>query len=263
MLLTRRTHRTQQIHTRTTAGGPSPCPFQTPSRNPRENPSSRARLPPEPAPAHLSQDHGNGWEGRSATGEAGKLRKSAPGAGWAHGVCSGERGSGNSRFSCSGLQAQRGAPESTSLSFSKWETLGAKVPPAGAPAPRATVPIPKGLCPTLSPHQQQRGLADTCAGPGGVGVPAQPPATLTTPATNVSGVLSLTAEPQGRGGTKVGCGGAKPAPAGAAWPGSVLDNKGSDYLALESSPGGSWRSFRAEDSIHGRDHWSVSTLQLV
>lgn len=183
MLLTRRTHRTQQIHTRTHGWRSQPGPSRLHPGTPRENPSSRARLPPEPAPC-LPSARTTGMDGRGRRrcwGGRLRPRKSAPGAGWAHGVCSGEGGSGATQgHMCpAGLRAQEGAPGVTAppLSFSQVGNTGVKNTSSGGSAPPgATVPILRkgGSVPPRSPISSSEGLADTCAGPGGVGVRPAP-----------------------------------------------------------------------------------------
>ena len=89
-------------------------PFQTPSRNPQGKPIQQSTVASRASPLPtLSQDHGDGWEGQEALlGGQLRPRQSAPGAGWAHGVCSGEGGSGATQGQVcpAGLRAQEGAP---------------------------------------------------------------------------------------------------------------------------------------------------------
>lgn len=211
MLLTRRTHRTQQIHTRTHGWRSQPGPSRLHPGTPQGKPVQQSTVASRASPAHPQPGPRNGWEGAGgAAGEAGlgpgRARRVRGGPRGLHG----EVGPGQLKDTC-GLRGARrepqGSPHLPSASPQVGNT-GAKeyTPPSGGSAPPgATVPIPGkgGSVPPLSPISSSEGLADTCAGPGGVGVrpgpqPRSPPCPV------FPGGPPLTAEPQGRGAPRWG-----------------------------------------------------------
>lgn len=163
-----------------TAGGPSPALPDSIQEPPgKTRPAEHGCLQSQP-PAH-PQPGPREWMGGAggAAGEAGL------GPGRARRVRGGPTGSavekgapGQLKDTC-GLRAQEGAPGVTAppLSFSQVGNTGVKNTSSGGSAPPgATVPIPRkgGSVPPRSPISSSEGLADTCTGPGGVGVRPAP-----------------------------------------------------------------------------------------
>lgn len=231
-----------------TAGGPSPALPDSIQEPPgKTRPAEHGCLQSQP-PAH-PQPGPREWMGGAggAAGEAGL------GPGRARRVRGGPTGSavekgapGQLKDTCALLGCGRrrepqGSPHLPSAS-PKWETLGQRIPPAGAQHPqeqRCRSQERGALSHPAAPSAAARAWLTPAQGLAGWGS-GQPPSHAHHPCPVFpGGPLSDRRTPRPRG-TKVGCGGAKPAPR----PGHLARKcnwiiKGSDYLALERVPRGS------------------------